>query len=118
MPFEKGDIISLNFEMPDTGDFIEHPGVVISCLDVYNHDRCYICVMMTSNDADDQFTFRLNDAMLERPNSKSTSQVRCHLITYVREIHINSNLGRPFNRLKRQALERLMAHINTNVFDY
>jgi hypothetical protein len=61
MPFNKGDIIALEFEMPDTG--------------------------------------------------------RCHLITYVREIHIKSDNGNPFNKLKSQALERLLAHINVAVFD-
>lgn len=118
MPFNKGDVVALDFEMPNTGDFLRHPAIVLSCLDVYAHDKCYVCVMMTSNKAKDKFSFEIEENMLELPSNKDNSQVRTHLITYVMGKHIKSKVGVAFNRLKPQALERLYAHINENVFEY
>ena len=53
--------------------------------------------------------------MLDKPGNTQNSQVRCHLITYVREVHIKQSL--PYNKLKPLAFERLIAHINDAVFD-
>ena len=116
MPFNKGDIVFLAFEMPHSGNYDPHPGVVLSCIDVYNKDRCYICAMMTSRPINDKFSFHLDDDMLDEPNDRDISQVRCHLITYVRERCLLERT--PRNKLKPQALERLMAYINEVVFEY
>ena len=110
MPFKKGDIVFVDFEMPGTGGFKEHPGVVLSGLDVYENDRCYLFAMMTSNNTADKFTFRLDNSMLEKPSDAIKSQVRCNLITYVLEKHIRER--KPANRLKPLAFERLIAYIN------
>jgi hypothetical protein len=59
MSFKKGDIVSFQFEMPDTGDFQKHPGVILSCDEMYQQEKCYLCAMMTSNGASDRFTFKL-----------------------------------------------------------
>ena len=117
MPFQKGDVVSLQFEMPDTGAFKEHPAIIISCPEVHQHDSCYVCVMMTSNGASDRFTFRLTDEMLAYPNNRQDSQVRCHMITYVRERDIHSQSGRPFNKLQPLHMDRLLEYINMVVFD-
>src|SRR5258708_25496609 len=95
MPFLKGEIISVEFEMPHSGDWLLHPGVIISCADVYNHDKCYVCAMMSSNGEDDRFSFQLTNSMLEKPGNTQNSQVRCHLITYVREVYIKQ--AHPYN---------------------
>ena len=71
--------------------------------------------MMTSSNVNDRFSFHLNDSMLDNPKSKSTSQIRTHLITYVLERHIYQT--NPSNKLKPHAFERLIAHINDAVFD-
>lgn len=115
MPFEKAEIIAFTFQIPNTGDWINHSGVILSCDDVYRHDKCYVCAMMTSNGSQDQFSFPLTDNDLEKPSNKVNSQVRCHLITYVLEGDIAHS--KPYNKLKKQAFERLIAHINTAVFD-
>jgi hypothetical protein len=115
MSFEKGDIVSLEFEIPNSGKYVEHSAIVLSCKEVYNHDKCYICAMMTSNAAIDRFTFRINDSMLDKPSSKPNSQVRCHLITYVLEKHIIP--PKPYNKMNKQGMERLMAHIIEVTFD-
>jgi PemK-like, MazF-like toxin of type II toxin-antitoxin system len=115
MPFEKGEIISFTFQMPDNGDWVEHPAVILSCDDVYKHDKCYVCAMMTSNGANDIFSFPLQHNDLEKKSNKPNSQVRCHLITYVLEADIHHS--NPFNKLKKQSFERLIAQINVSVFD-
>lgn len=115
MPFHKGEIIFAEFEIPNTGQWVKHPGVIISCNEVYNHDKCYICAMMTSNNQNDRFSFHLNNAMLDKPGNTLHSQVRVHLITYILEKHIYQS--DPSNKLKDQAFERLIAHINDAVFD-
>lgn len=115
MSFSKGEIISFDFEMPDGRGWLPHSGVILSCNDVYEHDKCYVCVMMSSNGERDKFSFVVDDNMVDKPNNRSDSQVRCHLITYVREKHIQHK--NPFNKLKPQAFERLIAYINEAVFD-
>ncbi|WP_114937544.1 hypothetical protein [Mucilaginibacter endophyticus] len=115
MPFNQGDIISFTFQMPDDGSWVNHSGVVLSCLDVYNHDKCYLCAMMSSNGVTDKFSFPLTDNDLQNPSNKKNSQVRCHLITYVLEADLQ--LSNPYNKLKPIAFQRLIAHINASVFD-
>lgn len=115
MAFDKGGIISFSFQMPDMSGWIEHSGIILSCSDVYKHDKCYVCAMMSSNGASDKFSFPLTDKDLNKPSNKADSQVRCHLITYVLEDDLK--ISNPHNSLKKQAFERLIAHINASVFD-
>jgi hypothetical protein len=116
MSFKKGDIISLDFEMPDTGEYLEHSSVIISCDEMYQKEKCYLCAMMTSNGKSDRFTFQLDNTMLEKPSSKTDTQVRCHLITYVWEGHIKQSSS-PLNRVNANAMQRLLERINVNVLD-
>ena len=115
MPFSKGEIISFQFKEPKTGKLLEHPGVIISCDEVYAHDKCYVCAMMSSNGKKDRFSFPLTNVDLIKPNNKTNSQVRCHLITYVLESDLKQS--NPYNKLTKQAFERLIAHISVFVFD-
>jgi hypothetical protein len=116
MPFKKGDVVSFKFEIPDTGNFETHPGVVLSCDEMYQAEKCYLCAMLTSNQASDRFTFKLEDDMLEKTPKKPNLQVRCHLITYVWEGHIDQT-NSPVNRIKSSAMQRLLERINSNVLD-
>lgn len=118
MPFHPGDIVSFDFPMPSTGRYLTHSAVVLSCTEVHQHDNIYVCAMMSSNNSNDRFTFKLDDSMLQNVNSKGCSQVRCHLITYVDAVHVRPANGSPYNRLTKQALKMLFTHINTTVFDW
>ena len=115
MPFTKGEIVSFSFQMPDGSGWVPHSGVILSCDDVYTHDKCYVCAMLSSNGVNDLFSFHLYDTDLEQPSNKANSQVRCHLITYCIESDLQTS--KPFNKLKKQAFERLIAKINDAVFD-
>ena len=116
MSFKKGDIVSFDFEMPNTGEYVHHSAVVLSCDEMYEHEKCYLCAMMTSNGASDRFTFKIEDSMLDKPSSKADTQVRCHLITYVWEGDISQTRS-PLNRIKSSAMQRLLERINVNVLD-
>ncbi|WP_446717874.1 type II toxin-antitoxin system PemK/MazF family toxin [Dyadobacter sp. OTU695] len=116
MPFAPGDIVSFDFLIPSTGKYITHSAVVLSTADVYAHDRTYVCVMMSSNNVNDKFTFKVENSMLQKANNKMSSQVRTHLITYVTDAKVRPLNGAPYNRLSRHALERLISHINEIVF--
>ena len=116
MPFSPGDIVSFDFLIPSTRRYLTHSAVVLSTAEVYDHDRTYVCAMMSSNNVSDKFTFELENSMLQNPNNKGCSQVRSHLITYVTDGKVRPANGIPYNRLRQHALERLISHINELVF--
>ena len=115
MPFHKGEIICFSFQIPHTGEWVLHSAVILSCSEVYDKDKCYVCAMMSSNGVIDRFSFPLNKNDLQRPSNKESSQVRCHLITYVLEGDITHS--DPYNKLVGSAFERLINKINDAVFD-
>lgn len=118
MPFHPGDIVSFDFLIPSTGRYLTHSAVVLSCTEVYHHDSIYVCAMMSSNNTNDRFTFKLDNSMLEKANSKGTSQIRCHLITYVDATKVHPTKGNPHNRLTNQALKMLFSRINNSTFGF
>jgi hypothetical protein len=118
MPFHPGDIVSFDFLIPSTGQHVTHSAVVLSCTEVYQHDCIYVCAMMSSNNTLDRFTFKLDNSMLQSTNNKASSQIRCHLITYVDAAKVRPTQGSPYNRLTRQALQRLFSQINNAVFNF
>ena len=84
MPYKRGDVIWVYFDLPyQVGETKEHPAIIISNEDVYYQDEMYIVVMMTSNGRKDLFTFELENNMLLKPQSVEHSQARCHLVTYI-----------------------------------
>lgn len=116
MPFLKGEVISCNFQMPHNGnEWLPHSAVILSCPEVYNKDKLYVCAMMSSNGVEDRFSFPINNNDLERPSNKANSQVRCHLITYVLEEDIQHS--DPYNKFLDKTFERLIYKINDSVFD-
>lgn len=115
MSFNRGDIINVFFDLPYSKETKTHPAIIISNEDVYNTDEIYVCVMMTSSEKSDLFTFEITQDMLQMKNNKGFSQARCHLISYVMENHIVSNSVK--NTLKPNAVERLIARINEVTFE-
>ncbi|MBO9611688.1 MAG: type II toxin-antitoxin system PemK/MazF family toxin [Dyadobacter sp.] len=116
MPFNPGDIVSLDFLIPSTGKYLTHSAVILSTVDVYNHERTYVCAMMSSYNVNDRFTFKLENSMLQNASNKECSQVRSHLITYVPDTKVRPANGTPYNRLSQHAFERLISHIDEVVF--
>lgn len=115
MALKRGDIIDVFFDLPYSKETKTHPAIILSNEDVYNTDELYVCVMMTSKENKDLFTFEITQEMLQMSNNKKFSQARCHLITYIMEKHITSKY--PKNTLKPNALERLLVRINEVTFN-
>jgi len=114
MSFQRGDIIEVFFDLPYSRETKTHPAIIISNDEVYDKDEVYVCVMMTSSDQIDMFSFEITQDMLNNTNNKNFSQARCHLISYVMDKHIVGN--KPKNSLKENALNRLIVRINNTVF--
>ncbi|AIY14643.1 type II toxin-antitoxin system PemK/MazF family toxin [Cellulophaga baltica] len=109
MAFKRGDIIMVYFDLPYSKGNDSHPAIIISNDDVHNSDDIFICVMITSVDGKDLFSFEIEDSMLE--NKKNVSgQARCHLLAFVQEKQIAEK--RPINTLKPNAVNRLVEKIN------
>ncbi len=110
MAFKRGDIVKVFFKLPYIKGNDSHPAIIISNQDVYDIDESYICVMMTSVEKIDMFSFEISQDMLMFPNNKNFSQARCHLVSFVMENHIIDRS--PINTLKEESVNRLVARIN------
>ena len=87
MSFKRGDIINVYFELSNSDNAKWHPGLIISNNEVFEDDDCYIVVMLTGSTTIDKYSFEIKNNMLDKPLAKS-SQVRCHLITYILSKHL------------------------------
>ncbi|MGB2528553.1 type II toxin-antitoxin system PemK/MazF family toxin [Flagellimonas sp. SN16] len=110
MAYNRGDIVEVYFDLPYSKETKLHPSVIISNQDVYDADEIYICAMITSSDQTDQFSFKITDDMLVNKSKKITGQVRCHLVTYIKESHVFN--GRALNSMKQHAVNRLVERIS------
>lgn len=110
----RGDIIDIHFEFPRMRGSKTHPAIIISNSDVYDAEEGYVCVIMTSREFTDKFTFQITDDMLQGKNNKTFSQARCQFVTFVHEDHIIDRYAK--NTLKPNSVERLITHINNYTF--
>ena len=109
MVYQRGDIIHVYFDLPKSKETKTHPALVISNYDVYDQDEMYICVMLTSDEEIDGFSFEITNDMLNKPLPKK-SQARVHLVTYIVEKHFCGN--KPISRMKSLSVDRLVERIN------
>lgn len=112
MAFERGDIVQVFFDLPHSKETKYHPAIIISNDEVVESQEVFICVMMTSSDKTDVYTYKIEDYMLVSKNNVNFSQARCHLISYVKEEHIKYFKG---NHLKKLYVDNLVDRINTVV---
>ncbi len=83
MPFTRGNIVKIFFEIPNYKKEDWHPGLIISNDGVFLDDECYVVVMLTgSSEFNDKYTFEIEDKMLSKPLPKK-SQVRCHILANI-----------------------------------
>lgn len=112
--YERGDIVSVYFDLPKQRETKTHPAIIISNDSVYDIQDVYLCVMMTSSEQIDKFSFEISDEMTDIKLGKDFQQARCHLVTYIEEKHIDSR----FNcKLKTQYVDKLVEHINISALE-
>ena len=62
MAISQGEIIELNYELPN-GNFKTHPAIVISKSEVFEIEEIFYALMISSKPLPDEFSFELhNDA--------------------------------------------------------
>lgn len=104
------DIVELDLEREG-----KHPYIVLSNnLAIEIEDGFFVCAMMTSQEMDDEFTFELTDDLLEKPNNKDYSEVRCQMIHFVHLDQIIPNKNK--NRITEEGFSLLIKKINNSTF--
>lgn len=110
MPSQR-DIVEVVFNDDFGGN---HPAIIISNKLVHEVEGYFVCVMMTSSDYDDEFSFVLNDEMVMKPLDRGHCEVRCHLIQFVPLDSIIVN--RHNNQLKIEPFKNLIIKITKSTF--
>jgi len=105
------DIVEVIFD-DDLGG--NHPAIVLSNRLVQEIEGYFICVMMTSSNFDDEFTFVIEDAMLMKPMRRKHYQARCHLINFIPVDAMVKN--RHSNQMKVDSFKALIKKINDSTF--
>jgi len=109
MKIGQGDIIEINFKLPE-GIFKPHPCLVISNNDINEYEAAYIVVMISGVPRKDNYSYFLEEYMLTK-TPKKASQVRCHMITMA---NYNEVLG-THGRIKKQYLSEIIEKIKSEV---
>jgi len=105
------DIVEVVFDNDFGGN---HPAIVLSNKLVQEVEGYFVCVMMTSSDFDDEFSFVINDSMLIKPMNRKHCEARCHLINFVPLDAIIINKNR--NQIKLKPFKDLIKKINSSTF--
>lgn len=91
-----------------------HPAVVLSNKLVQEVEGYFVCVMMTSANHDDEFSFVITDEMVSQPMHRKHCEARCHLINFVPVDAIVANAHH--SQLKVEAFKKLIQKINDSTF--
>lgn len=110
MPSQR-DIVEILFD-EDFGK--NHPAIILSNNLVQEIEGYFVCVMMTSTNQDDEFSFIITDEMVTKPLNKEHCEARCHLIQFVPVEDIVDNGHN--NQLRVEAFKELMLKINSTTF--
>jgi mRNA-degrading endonuclease toxin of MazEF toxin-antitoxin module len=110
MRVEQGEIVEVNFLLPD-GKTKPHPAIVLSNNDINQFEEAFIGVMISSSAPDDTYSYRLENNMLTK-SPKRQCQVRCQLISLIPENQVISI----HECIKKQYFKELLLKINDCVF--
>ncbi|MBI4647179.1 MAG: type II toxin-antitoxin system PemK/MazF family toxin [Bacteroidia bacterium] len=108
MKVSRGEIVEVNFLLPGE-QFKPHPVLILSDINIHDYEDCFICVMISGKDTDDEFSFHINDNMLIKP-AKKKCQVRCHLLTFVP----NKQIIQKISIMKKKYVDMVAEQIFTN----
>ena len=105
------DIVEIWFDEDFGGN---HPAIIISNELVQEVEGYFVCVMMTSTNQDDEFSFVITDEMLVKPLDRVYCEARCHLIQFVPSEDIITNSHN--NQMKTGAFRDLISKIMATTF--
>lgn len=112
MRYRNRQILEATF--PLKGGTKTHPVVVLSVDAVFRAEERYLCAMITSQPRIDDFSFPLKLKDISPTLSKSSCQVRTHIIRSFSEGELRAPVADQF--LDEITFERLIDHIAMNVF--
>ncbi|WP_295118088.1 type II toxin-antitoxin system PemK/MazF family toxin [uncultured Chitinophaga sp.] len=93
-----------------------HPHIVLSTNDANHCEETFIAVMFTSSTFTvDEYSFKLDNSMFEKPLQKEYSHVRIHLVCLAVNEAI---LSHKLNRMKAGAFDNLMKEIGEMLFEF
>jgi hypothetical protein len=112
MPYEKRRIIEVHFPVSEFESQI-HPAVILSVEEIYNHEKYYLCAMISTTKQVDKFSFTLSQN--DTTNGlRDGSQIRTNLIAQILDEDINSDS--PINFIHEHKFLELIDHIDEFVF--
>jgi len=110
MKANQGEIVEVNFYLPDHG-FKPHPCLIVSGREINEYEDFYIVCMLSTTTRIDEFSYPLEEWMLTH-KPKKKGQVRCHLIAMVSKNDILNKFG----RIKKKYLTEIINQIKFSVF--
>ncbi len=110
MKVQQGDIIDVNFPLPE-GGFKPHPAIVISNDDLQIDEDFFYCVMISTKDYNPTYYYELKDDMLTKP-MKEKSYVKCQIIGGLTE----SDVIKKYGKVKNPFLQVIIDKIINSIF--
>lgn len=115
MTVSQRDIVEVVFPLDPTA--LKHPVIVLSSHEALSMEQCFIGMMLTSTDQDDEFSFIIDDSMLTSPIiGVSHSEARLHLVSYFKFSQIIKN-NHPRTKIKQHYFEELIKQMNLITFN-
>ncbi len=110
MPSQR-DIVEVSY----SGDYGgSHPAVIISNDLSYEMEGVYLCVMITSADRDDPFSYHVDSSMFMKPLTKESCQIRLQTISVVDDQDIVSNTH--YNQMKIEPFRHMISELSNSIF--
>ena len=107
------DIVEVPFNLPQ--GVKPHPVIVLSNDEAIQEEGSFIGLMMTTEKADDLYTFEITSDMLLKKLHVPYSEARLHLISFFRtkEVVTTSNFN---NKIKPEFFKELIKQVNRITF--
>ena len=107
------DIIEVPFNLPQ--GIIHHPAIVLSNNDAIREEEAFIALMLTTEKANDLYTFEITSDMVSKKLHVPYCEARLHLISFFRtkETVPNSHYN---NKIKQEFFEELIKQVNRITF--
>ena len=109
MKYTQGDVVFVNFLFP-TGEFKEHPAIVVSKDELQEDEEFFYVVMISSNNDFKKYAYELTDEMLSQKLPKK-SYVKCQLLSGYTERDVIKKHGKIKQFFLDQIIEKTIASI-------
>lgn len=118
MAFSRGEIVEVKFRLPPDGRLEEHPVLIISNSELNKSEEGFTAVMMSTTNADDEYSFNITDNMLNIPyGDNKHREIRLNLIgSFIDKDVVLNTRKRMY--VKEDHLKRIITQINRITFGF